>query len=118
MRKGMLIPAVLVTALALGACGGEETGGAGGAGTAAGTSLSMVDHAFDPASLTVASGATVDVSNDGEAPHNITVEGAGIDEDFDPGQSGSVTFDLEPGGYTMFCEYHREAGMEGTLTVS
>ena len=120
MRKGTLVATVVAAALVLAACGGGGDGGDTTADTAGDTAstLSMVDNAFEPAALTVASGATVEVSNDGEAPHNITIEGEGIDEDVDAGQSTSVTFDLATGDYTMFCEYHRDAGMEGTLTVS
>jgi plastocyanin len=119
MRKGILVGTAVAAALVLAACGGGEEGGGGTSAEGGGaTSLSMVDNAFEPGTLTVSSGATVEVSNDGEAPHNITVEGQGIDEDVEAGQSASVTFDLEPGDYTMFCEYHRDAGMEGTLTVS
>jgi plastocyanin len=121
MKKGILVSTVVVAALVLAACGGGEEGGAAAGGTSAeagATSLSMVDNAFEPSSLSVAAGATVEVSNDGESPHNITIEGQGIDEDVEAGQSTSVTFDLEPGDYIMFCEFHRGAGMEGTLTVS
>lgn len=120
MRKGMLVGTVAAAALVLAACGGGEEGGTtagGGSGETAPT-LSMVDNAFEPATFSVASGDTVEVSNDGEALHNITIEGQDIDEDVEAGQSTSVAFDLEAGEYTMVCEYHREAGMEGTLTVS
>ena len=122
MKKGMLVGTAVAAALVLAACGGGEEGGnAGGETSTEGggaTTLSMVDNAFEPSTFSVASGATVEVTNDGEAPHNITIEGQGIDEDVNAGASTSVTFDLEPGDYTMFCEYHRGAGMEGTLTVS
>ena len=116
MGKKLMIAIALTGALALAACGGE-TGGTGGGDTSGSTSLSMVDNAFEPASLTVDAGAAVDVSNDGEALHNITIEGSDVDEDVDPGASTSVTVDLDPGTYTMFCEYHRAGGMEGSLTV-
>ena len=117
MKRGILVGTVVAAALMLAACGGGD--GEGDTDAGGGTStLSMVDNAFEPATLSVSSGDTVEVSNDGEAPHNITIEGEGIDEDVEPGQSTSVTFDLDPGEYAMFCEYHREAGMEGTLTVS
>ena len=122
MRKGLLVATVAAAGLALAACGGGGEGGDGGGGASnediGATSVRMIDNGFDPSTLSVASGATVDVINDGSAPHNITVEGQAIDEDVEAGQSTSVTFDLEPGEYTMFCEFHREAGMEGTLTVS
>jgi plastocyanin len=111
-RTAVLIGAALVLA----ACGGDDGDGGGGGGEAAG-SLSMVDNAFEPADLTVAAGSSLDVSNDGQNPHNITIEGTDIDEDVDPGQSSSITIDAEAGEYTMFCEFHRAAGMEGTVTV-
>ncbi len=108
--------AVLVGALlALAACGGGDGNGDGGGDGEA--SLSMVENAFEPASLTVTAGSELSVSNDGEAIHNLTIEGTSIDEDVEAGQSASVTIDAEPGEYTMFCEFHREAGMEGTVTV-
>jgi plastocyanin len=110
VRIGLMAVAV-AAALALAACGGEDARGGGG-GT-----LSMIDNEFDPASLTVSAGDSLEVSNDGSNPHNITIEGTEIDEDVEPGQSTSVSIDAEPGEYTMFCEYHRSGGMEGTVTV-
>ena len=110
-RTAVLIGALLV----LTACaGGDDTGGGG---DETGESLSMVENAFEPADLTVAAGTALTVSNDGEAIHNITIEGTSIDEDVDAGQSTDITIDAEPGEYAMFCEFHREAGMEGTVTV-
>jgi plastocyanin len=119
MRHVSRIAVLIATALTLAACGGGEDtgGGGGGGGGGSATSLSMVDNAFEPADLTVAAGADLEVSNDGEALHNITIEGTDIDEDVEAGQSSSITVDAEPGEYTMFCEYHRSAGMEGTVTV-
>jgi plastocyanin len=114
MGRITLIAGTVATAFVLAACGGGDTGGGDGA---AGTALSMTDNAFDPASLTLGAGESLEVSNDGAAAHNITIEGTDVDEDVDPGQSTSITVDAEPGDYTMFCEFHRSAGMEGTVTV-
>jgi plastocyanin len=111
MRTLVKITLVAVTTLALAACGGGEGGGAGGTG------LSMEDNVFQPADLTVSAGDTVEVSNDGQAEHNITIEGTDVDEDVAPGDSTSITVDADPGEYTMFCEYHRAGGMEGSVTV-
>ncbi|HEX2025275.1 MAG TPA: cupredoxin domain-containing protein, partial [Actinomycetota bacterium] len=106
-KRGRFVIAVaaVVAVGALAACGsgGVDTGGGGGGGGGGSTSLSMVDNAFEPADLTVSSGATVEVSNDGQAPHNITIEGTDIDEDVESGASTSITVDAEPGEYTMFC---------------
>jgi plastocyanin len=118
MRYVARTAVVVGAALVLAACGGDDgNGGGGGGGGGTATSLSMVDNAFEPADLTVAAGSSLEVSNDGQAPHNITIEGTDIDEDVDPGQSTSITIDAEAGEYTMFCEFHRAAGMEGTVTV-
>lgn len=115
MRNVVRLILAVIAALTLAACGGNEGGGGGGGGEE--TGLSMVDNAFQPADLTLSAGDTVDVSNDGQAEHNITIEGTDVDEDVDPGGSTSITVDADPGEYTMFCEYHRAGGMEGTVTV-
>jgi uncharacterized cupredoxin-like copper-binding protein len=65
---------------------------------------------------------TFDLSNDGEQVHNLEVEGNGIEEvsdDLDPGQTGKLTVDLEPGTYEIYCaiDGHKDLGMEGELTV-
>ena len=118
MRSMKVIGISLAAALVLVACGGEETGGGGGGGGDTGaTSLSLVDNEFVPSSLTVDGGASVDVTNDGQAPHTVTVEGSDINQEVESGAATTVTFDLEPGDYVMYCEFHRDGGMEGTLTV-
>ncbi|HEX2030967.1 MAG TPA: cupredoxin domain-containing protein [Actinomycetota bacterium] len=121
MKRFAHMGVALAAAGILAACGGG--GDAGGAqqrdgaetGGGAGTTLTMVDNAFEPAELTVSAGTEVELVNDGESIHNLTVDG--IDEDVEAGQSSSVTIDLEPGEYRMVCEYHEAQGMEGTLTV-
>ncbi len=123
MKRSLIVAPALVAALVLGACGGDEGGGGGttsggGGDSAGGSTLSLVDNEFVPTTLTVASGDTVEVTNDGQSPHTVTIEGESIDEEVEAGASTSVTFDLEPGDYVMFCEFHRDGGMEGTLTVS
>jgi plastocyanin len=102
---------VLATAVVLAACGGGGDGDGGGGG------LTMVDNAFQPDALTVSSGDSVEVTNDGEALHNITITEADIDEDVEAGQSTTITVELDPGEYELFCEYHEAQGMTGTLTV-
>ena len=55
-------------------------------------------------------------------PHDIAVEGNGVNEKGETVTDGGVsefTADLQPGEYTFFCSVpgHREGGMEGKLTV-
>ena len=80
--------------------------------------LTAAEFAWDPADLTVAAGESIELVNEDDAKHNLTVEDAGIDEDVDP--NGTVTVDVadvEPGSYDFVCEYHPDA-MTGTLEVT
>jgi uncharacterized cupredoxin-like copper-binding protein len=66
---------------------------------------------------------TFDVENDGNIPHDLVVEGNGVEEKtpvFDAGQSKTLTVDLKPGTYDLYCSVpgHKEAGMDLKLTVS
>lgn len=120
MKRFTHLGVALLAAGVLAACGGggDAGGGQGGNGAEAGggaSTLTMIDNEFQPADLTVAAGAELELVNDGQSIHNLTVEG--IDQDVEAGQSSSVTIDLEPGEYQMVCEYHEAQGMEGTLTV-
>jgi plastocyanin len=119
--------AALALAMAVVACGddddddGEETAATGGEQTVA---VSETDFAIDPANPTVEAGTvTFEVTNDGQAPHNLEVEGSGVEEvlpaDLAAGESGELTVDLEPGTYEWYCPVgnHAAMGMEGELTV-
>jgi len=64
-----------------------------------------------------------DVQNDGKIPHDLVVEGNGVDEKtplLDAGQSKTLSVDLKPGTYDLYCSVpgHKEAGMDVKLTVS
>jgi plastocyanin len=124
MRRFPLLVALLAAA-ALAGCGGDDDEGGGGA-TGDGGTIEVVatDYAFDPADVSVeeAGETTFTVSNEGDFPHALEIEGSGIEEEtetLDPGASGSVTVDLAPGEYVLYCPVgdHRERGMEGTLVV-
>jgi plastocyanin len=134
---------VLFTVLALGvglaACGGddddaaeppaaedtathEDTGAGGGGGHITLTADASGALAFDTMALTAPAGdVTIELVNESGIPHNVGVEGNGVDEVSETISSGSteLTVTLEPGEYTFYCAVpgHREGGMEGTLTV-
>lgn len=125
MRRVSRGVTLVAAALLLASCGGDGNGGGGegtggggeGAGDGGATTLTMVDNAFQPSSLTASSGSDLELSNEGQTIHNLSIEGTDLSEDVEPGQSTTVTIDVDPGDYTMFCEYHRSAGMEGVITV-
>jgi plastocyanin len=137
-RRTPLLFLLLLTLFALIAagCGGDDDEGASSdtaptetsAGSAGGGNLALAADPggapkFDPAALEAPAGTVViDFTNDSSNPHNVTIEGNGIEEvasDTVTGDSTSVSADLEAGTYTFYCSVdgHRAAGMEGTLTV-
>jgi plastocyanin len=80
---------------------------------------------FTSSTLTAKAGkATIDFTNSSQLPHNMTlVDSSGKQVGATPtfaGGTRSFTADLKPGKYTFYCSVpgHRQAGMQGTLTVS
>ena len=80
------------------------------------------DLAFDPTELTASAGqVTIELVNEGALQHDVVIEEAGDARvaAADGGQTETGTVELEAGSYTFYCSVagHRDAGMEGTLTV-
>jgi plastocyanin len=79
---------------------------------------------FDKTKLAAKAGTvTITMSNPSSVQHAIGVSGNGVDKDGQPvGQGGTstVTVKLKPGKYTFYCpvDSHKQAGMQGTLTVA
>jgi uncharacterized cupredoxin-like copper-binding protein len=62
------------------------------------------------------------VRNEGTMPHDFAIQGNGVDQKTQmimPGQSASLTVDLQPGSYTYICTVpgHVILGMKGEFTV-
>ena len=81
--------------------------------------------AFVQKTLTATAGSdTFELTNDAPVPHNLAIEGDGVEagptDTIQGGETAELTVDLQPGTYTFYCSVpgHREAGMEGTLTVN
>jgi len=91
------------------------------AGAASTAAVSLADFKIEPASVTVASGGTLAVTNTGAVPHNLEIEGADlITKDLNGGEAEDLSVaKLKPGTYTMFCAIpgHRAMGMEAKLQV-
>ncbi|MGH2558083.1 MAG: cupredoxin domain-containing protein [Thermomicrobiales bacterium] len=77
-------------------------------------SVSIIDNAFDPGSITVTAGTTVVWTNNGAVAHTVT--GDGFDSGtVDSGGTYSLTFDT-PGTYDYVCTIH--SGMAGSVIVT
>jgi uncharacterized cupredoxin-like copper-binding protein len=104
-----------------GAEGGTPTTGAT---TAATMTVDVVaqDIFFEPKELTIPANTdvTVNLTNEGAAPHNFSIDALGIDVDLAPGAKEQVVINAPAGEYEYYCNVpgHKEAGMVGTLTVS
>jgi plastocyanin len=103
--------------------GGKEEGGGGGGSTLKFEADPEGALAYTTTKATAKAGTvTVDFNNPQGLPHDVAIESSGEEvgatEQITEG-SASTTVDLKPGTYTFFCTVpgHREAGMEGTLTV-
>src|SRR4051794_11680069 len=82
----------------------------------AGSTVQVVDFAFEPGTLTVPVGATVTWTNTGSRPHTVTADDGSFDSGrLDPGEQFSQTFD-QPGTFTYHCGFHPD--MQGSIVVT
>jgi plastocyanin len=137
MKKVAALLALVLASVALVACGGSnsessETTGESPATETQGGGGSTLKFEADPGgelaytttSATAKAGkTTVEFNNPQSLTHDVAIEGAsgevvGKTELISSG-SDSTTVNLKPGTYHFFCTVpgHREAGMEGTLTI-
>jgi plastocyanin len=137
----MVLAIAALAALGLAACGGSSNnnttaastpapatttgGGAAGGGSTVNISTpSGSTLAFDQKTASAKAGnVTIDFDNKQPLQHDVAVEDSsgkqlGATELVSSG-TASTTVTLQPGSYTYFCTVpgHRQAGMEGTLTV-
>jgi uncharacterized cupredoxin-like copper-binding protein len=104
--------------------GKSEKSEAGGGGTVSFEADPSGNLAYTTTSATSKAGeVTIDFKNPQSVEHDVAIESSGGEvvgetELVSEGSSSAVV-NLKPGKYTFFCTVpgHREAGMEGTLTV-
>ena len=105
-------------ALALTACGGGgEESPACENPQAAGT-VTMADFSYDPGCVEAAPGDSLEIVNEGQAPHTFTVESDGAEAEVDvpAGERATLTVpDLAAGTYRVVCTYHPQ--MEAALRI-
>jgi plastocyanin len=116
----LLALAALVLALPFAAACGSDDGAAEGGQV---IEVSASDFEFDPMDISADPGEiTFNLTNDGENPHALEIEGNGVEESSDTinsGDSTELTVDLDEGTYEIYCPVgdHKDRGMVGTLTV-
>jgi uncharacterized cupredoxin-like copper-binding protein len=84
--------------------------------------LKLVDIAFDPKDFTIAANTDVVIhlQNTGASMHNFSIDALGISQDVIPGETTDITINAPAGTIDYYCAVpgHKEAGMEGTITVA
>ena len=129
MRK-RLVPLLLVPLLALAACGDddgddgattEDTASQGDAareGSTGGVAVNAAGFRFAPSAIEATAGAptTIDLTNEDDTDHTLTIEELGVDIAAGGGESASGDFTADAGEYDFVCRIH--PSMTGTLTVT
>jgi uncharacterized cupredoxin-like copper-binding protein len=140
-KLAVLLALLALVPFGIAACGGDDdddamtdaatttepadTGGGGGGGSTVELSADPSGSlAYEQDSAEATAGAvTIQLTNDASVPHDAQIEGPegdlGGTEEISGGDTSEVEIELEAGDYTFYCSVpgHREAGMEGTLTV-
>jgi uncharacterized cupredoxin-like copper-binding protein len=124
-RRIPFVALLLALALALAACGGDDEAAEPANGGGGGQTIELAADpegglSYDKSSLEASAGeATIVLTNDSSIEHDVRLEELDVGTDIISEGTDSVTVSLEAGTYTFFCSVpgHREAGMEGTLTV-
>lgn len=129
MRRTLFTSAVLASALFLSACGGADASRTAGGdadtdwASSGGVTVEATEFAFDPEDFSLPADEDVELTlaNKGVVEHDIVVEELDDRELVyaDAGETVTETVSVPAGTYSYYCSIpgHRDAGMEGTLTV-
>ena len=131
--RGLILIAAAVT---LASCSGESRNpattavpstSAGTAAAAPGTAMAVAESEFTitlPSKTLSAGTYTFNVTNKGKFAHNLTVDGAGVQDKatptLAPGSTGDLTVSLQKGSYEFYCsvDSHKDMGMDVTVQVT
>lgn len=86
--------------------------------------VALTEYAIAMPSTVPAGQVSFRVTNNGTMEHNFEIEGQGIEKAFDdnlqPGETGEMVVDLQPGTYEVYCpvDDHADRGMRIELTVT
>jgi plastocyanin len=138
MRKAWIMLTVAVTALTVLGLAGSAPAGAktnkpvkiDGKVTVKGTKdisgkttatlkLEADDYYFNPTFVKVSPGekVTIEVENEGNAPHTFTSDGLSVDQQVSPGKSKKLTVTVPSDGsaFQFHCDFHEAMGMKGAF---
>lgn len=134
---GPRIVTAVAVALLLAACGGTNnttatpsvasSPSAASPSSGPGTNVAVTEKEFaitlSQASFTPGT-YTFNIQNQGSFPHDLIIEGPGVDKKTSPkvpgGESGSLTVNLQKGTYELWCgvDGHKAKGMKMEITVA
>jgi uncharacterized cupredoxin-like copper-binding protein len=133
LMRGLILIAAAVT---LASCSSESSNPANTAApstsasataAAPGTTMAVAESEFTitlPSKNLTAGTYTFNVTNKGKFAHNLTVDGAGVQDKatptLAPGSTGDLTVSLQKGSYEFYCSVdgHKEMGMDVTVQVT
>ncbi len=131
LRISLAALALAPAAIGLAACGGDdETTSSAGSTSGGGETVAFTADpngslAYTETEVEAKAGAaTIEFENPASLSHDVVIEDPDGNEiartDVISGGSTSTSAELETGDFTFYCSVgsHREAGMEGTLTVN
>ena len=132
--RGLILTAV--TAVTLASCSGATSSpgttttpptSAGATAAAQGTATAVDESEFTitlPSKTLSAGTYTFQVTNKGKFPHNLVVDGPGVQNETSPtipaGSTGDLTVTLQKGSYEFYCSIdgHKAQGMDLTVQVT
>jgi uncharacterized cupredoxin-like copper-binding protein len=131
--RGLILIAAAVT---LAGCGSGNSNpatttvpstSAGTTAAAPGTAMTVTESEFTitlPSKTLPAGTYTFNVTNNGKFAHNLTVDGAGVQDKATStlalGSTGDLTVTLQKGSYEFYCsvDNHKQMGMDVTVQVT
>jgi plastocyanin len=134
---------LLSVGLVAGACSKSTKGGTGSSPSGSGGTMTIGSDTANDKGTTSVSGKTelevemdnfyfeptvlkgtpgqelkIELSNEGSALHNFTLQAQSIDQDVVQGQKADVTVTFPQSGFLeFFCKYHKARGMVGELST-